>query len=78
VRSGRHKLISDTRTGSRVLYDLEADPSERADLSASQPELADELEARLRAWEAELVPPRWPNVMEYRFHEGGRDWVFPL
>jgi arylsulfatase A-like enzyme len=78
VRAGRHKLISDSETGSRVLYDLEQDPSERNDLSASQPALVEELEQRLREWESELVPPRWPNVMEYRFRERGRDFVFPL
>jgi arylsulfatase A-like enzyme len=78
VRSGRYKLISDAATGTRVLYDLERDPSERSDLSDQQASLADELERRLREWEAALMPPRWPNVMEYRFREDGRDFAFPL
>jgi len=78
VRAGRHKLVSDKRTGARVLYDLETDPSERRDLLAERPSLAEELEQRLRAWESELEPPRWPIVMEYRFTDGPRRFVFPL
>lgn len=78
VRVGRYKLISDTRTGSRALYDMEADPYEKTDLLADRPALAGELEQRLRAWESALEPPRWPNVMEYRFNDGARRFVFPL
>jgi arylsulfatase A-like enzyme len=78
IRAGSHKLISDAATGARVLYDLERDPFERDDLSQQQPERVEALERRLREWESSLVPPSWPPVMEYRFHEGGRDFVFPL
>jgi arylsulfatase A-like enzyme len=78
IRAGRHKLISDRDTGSRVLYDLERDPFEQHDLSQEQPDLVNELERRLREWEASLLPPRWPPVMEYRFRDDGRDYVFPL
>jgi arylsulfatase A-like enzyme len=78
VRAGRYKLIADARTGARVLFDLDADPSESHDLAAEQPAVAADLEARLRAWESGLIPPRWPQVLEYRFAEGGKEFVFPL
>ena len=78
IRTGDWKLISDARTGSRVLFDLARDPSEANDVSASQPEVAEAMEAQLRAWEATLATPLWPNVMEYRFQQDGRDFVFPL
>jgi arylsulfatase A-like enzyme len=78
IRVGRHKLVSDSRTGSRALYDLEVDPYEKTDLLAAQPQLADELEQRLGAWESQLQPPRWPIAMEYWFRDGGRRFVFPL
>lgn len=78
IRTGEWKLISDTRTGTRVLFDLGQDPAETTDRSGSRPEVVEDLEARLRAWEATLAPPLWPNVMEYRFQENGRDFVFPL
>ena len=78
VRAGRYKLLSDAATGSRALYDIEADPFERSDLLAERPALADELEQRLRGWESLLMSPRWPNVMEYHFRDGTRRFVFPL
>jgi arylsulfatase A-like enzyme len=78
VRAGRFKLVSDARTGSRELFDLEVDPYEKLDVAAQRADLADRLEQRLRQWEAGLVPPRWPNVMEYRFSDGSRRFVFPL
>jgi arylsulfatase A-like enzyme len=78
IRVGPHKLISDAKTGARVLYDLEADPFENTDLSETDPALVKSLEERLEKWESSLLPSRWPNVMEYHFHEGGRDFIFPL
>ena len=78
VRAGRYKLISDAATGTRVLYDLEADPREQTDLLAERPDLADELERKLVDWEKSLARPAWPPVMEYRFSDGSREFVFPL
>jgi arylsulfatase A-like enzyme len=78
VRAGHEKLIVDARTGTRVLFDLAADPSEQRDLAAERAARADELEAKLRAWEQKLVPSRWPPVMERRFTVGGREFAFPI
>jgi arylsulfatase A-like enzyme len=78
VLAGHEKLVSDTRTGNRMLFDLAADPSEQNDRAGENPVRADELEAKLRAWEAELVPPSWPSLMERRFAVDGRDFAFPL
>jgi len=78
VRAGRYKLLSDSLTGARALYDLEADPYEKNDLLSARPELGADLERKLRLWEASLVSPRWPNVMEYHFSDSGRRFVFPL
>jgi len=78
IRVGRYKLVSDTTTGSQRLYDLEADPYEKTCILAANAELAAGLERRLRTWEAGLVPPAWPNVMEYRFSDDGRRYIFPL
>jgi len=78
VRAGALKLISDARTGSRVLYDVGQDPFEENDLSAQDPARVEALEGMLRAWEASLVPPLWPNVMEFRFRDDGHEYVFPL
>jgi arylsulfatase A-like enzyme len=78
VRAGHEKLISDLRTGSRVLFDLAADPSEQRDLAAQRPDRVEALESKLREWERRLTPSRWPPVMERRFRVGGRDFAFPI
>jgi arylsulfatase len=44
-----HKLVLDLRSGSASLYDLAADPLERTDLAAEQPERARQLEQELPA-----------------------------
>ena len=55
VRTPRFKLIR-SRGGRLLLFNLEADPSERRDLSAQRPEFAAELNAELEAWR--LARPR--------------------
>jgi len=47
LRRGRWKLIVDRVAGTRRLFDLETDPAELHDRSASEPGLVDELEAEL-------------------------------
>jgi arylsulfatase len=49
VRSG-FKLIYDERERRYLLYDLAADPGERADMAASQPQRVNELAKRLQTW----------------------------
>jgi arylsulfatase A-like enzyme len=78
IRAGRYKLLSDSLTGARALYDLETDPYEKNDLLSKRPELGAALEQQLQRWETSLMSPRWPNVMEYHFSDGGRRFVFPL
>ncbi len=50
---GHHKLVLDVATGRSALFDLRADPGERRDVSASQPELARALRKELAAWSVE-------------------------
>jgi arylsulfatase A-like enzyme len=78
VRSGPWKLISDGATGTRVLYDLSRDPSERTDLAAREPARVASLADALARWETELATPRWPPAMEYRCTIGGNRFAFPL
>ncbi len=55
IREGQWKLIV---AGARTyLFDLDADPGERHNLFADQPELAARLRQRLESWAAELTPP---------------------
>jgi len=45
ARRGRFKLITNSESGQRELYDLAEDPAEQQDLSKARPKLADELSA---------------------------------
>ena len=55
VREGKWKLLVSSKR--RYLFDLEADPSEKNNLLAQQPDVAARLNTRLEAWAAELQPP---------------------
>lgn len=46
------------------LFDLESDPTEQHDLSATRPEKLRELQAVLAKEEDEMVPPAWPALIE--------------
>ncbi|MGH0031667.1 MAG: sulfatase family protein [Myxococcota bacterium] len=50
VREGRFKLIDLPDEERRELYDLEADPGERRDLSAERPETVERLARRIDDW----------------------------
>jgi hypothetical protein len=54
-------LIEWYEDGSVELYDLEADPGEREDRSARDPEVARDLLERLRVWRAQ-VDAKMPRV----------------
>jgi arylsulfatase A-like enzyme len=60
ARVGNYKWIDSDRA--KGLYDLQADPGEKHDLSASQPQLAAKLAARWTAWQKEMeaAEPRGP------------------
>lgn len=64
VSDGRYKFIAAPR---RELYDLEADPGERKDLTASNPRMADALERGLRdivARTSAAAAPQLPRSIE--------------
>lgn len=62
VRVGKWKLYLEPRNNVARLFDLEADPVEKNDLSASEPVKLAELKARYDAWDASLPPRAWTNI----------------
>lgn len=54
IRQGPFKLVTDTSFSDPVLYDLEADPGEEADIAGQKPELVQELLKLLRDWHLEV------------------------
>jgi len=69
LRAGRWKLLEWFETGARELYDLAADPGETSDLAGAEPELVEELGARLAAWREE-VGARVPTEPEPAYDPG--------
>ena len=58
IIDGRFKLVlHETRNGTvrRELFDLEADPGETTDLLDRQPDLAESLQTKLRAWQQSVL-----------------------
>lgn len=65
IRRGDHKLIERFDDGSLELYDLSQDISEEHNLAQAQPELAQELQAKLAAWRRRVdaaMPTRANNT----------------
>jgi arylsulfatase A-like enzyme len=59
IRVDRWKLVRLRPGGDFRLYDLEADEREVRNRADQEPARVRELQERLTAWEATLVPPRW-------------------
>lgn len=57
IRHGNWKLIEYFEDGALELYNLAADPSEKKNLSTTNPTKRDELHARLKAWRKETNAP---------------------
>jgi arylsulfatase A-like enzyme len=59
LRDGNHKLVYSVYKQEHLLFDLAADPWERRNLAAENPETAQRLMALYESWKQELVAPKW-------------------
>lgn len=76
VRRGRWKLI---KAGDRIqwLFDVSADVGESRNVADQHPDVVKDLSSQLAAWNAQMVPPRWPsNRIETVPVEGGTIELF--
>lgn len=64
LRLGRWKLIEEQDSGRRELYDLEADPGERSDLSEGQRARAADLSRRLTEWRTRAAAHFVPEELD--------------
>lgn len=64
VRDGGWKLIESARPAKDWLFDLTADPTERHDLSAREPQRLARMKAVSQAHHAPMPPPQWPSFIE--------------
>lgn len=58
IRSGHWKLIEFFESGTAELYNLSVDPGEERNLADKEPQRANELLAKLRAWQSATGAPR--------------------
>ena len=78
IRKGDWKLIVDEMSGHKALYHISSDKIECQDVYKEEPEIIKDLKKCLAQWEAELSPPLWPRVMDYRIKDGTKTYFFPL
>ena len=78
VRSGDYKLVKHFEDGRLELYDVKKDLSESRNIVAEKPAVANELSAKLAAWQKEVgarMPTRNPD---YRPNPQNKDGVITL
>jgi arylsulfatase A-like enzyme len=61
MRQGAFKLVKHGAAPPE-LFNLEADPSERHDLAAVEPDRAKTMLARLMQWDRQMIAPAWPGA----------------
>ncbi len=64
VRQGDWKLQVEGTSKLVALYDLAADPAEKTNLAAANPDRVAEMQALIAGWQAEQARPLWPALLE--------------
>ena len=65
VRDARYKLILNTRTGRKQLFDHQTDPEEQTDVAERHPEIVSRLASELERWRKENEPE--PGARDQRW-----------
>ncbi|MCG3167017.1 MAG: Arylsulfatase [Bacteroidia bacterium] len=69
IRMGDWKLSINTLSDINSLYNLTSDPGEQHNLYDEHPEVVKQLSTQLSAWEAQMVKPLWPRVVNYIYKD---------
>jgi arylsulfatase A-like enzyme len=78
IRTGRWKMLLNDRDGTVLLYDMNTDISESRNLADDNHDIVESLRLRIEEWEAGLVPPAWPGVMDFHFELDGERYDFAI
>ncbi len=78
IRAGDWKLIMDGKSGNHALYNVKNDKEERMNVFDSNPKKVEQLKRQHARWESEMMDPRWPRVMDFRWWDGDEPYYFPL
>jgi hypothetical protein len=65
-------------SGNHALYNVKEDKEERINLYDSETEIVNQLQLQHHEWESEMIDPKWPRVMDYRWWDGDEPYYFPL
>ncbi len=74
IRMDRWKLIENFEDGSLELYDLQTDLGEKHNLADAQPRRAQQLLAKLKAWQKDTDAPI-PTQANPKYNPASRDWL---
>jgi arylsulfatase A-like enzyme len=75
VRTGKWKLVWNSRDNQVFLFDLTDNNYERGNVAPEFPAVVKELQQIYQEWEKQMQAPLWPGVMEFRFdHYDGTTW----
>jgi len=64
LRAGDWKLQVSERPAKTWLFDLKSDPTEKTNLADARPDKLREMHTLLARYEADMVPPAWPALIE--------------
>ncbi len=70
------KLIENGKDGRIWLYNIENDREENNNLAEERPDMVNMLHEAFEAWNAEMMRPSWPRVMDYFYNEDGEGYWF--
>ncbi len=69
IRKGNWKLCINEVSKINSLYNMAEDEGETNNLYAQHPEVVSMLMEDLKQWEAQMVPPLWPRVVNYVYKD---------
>ncbi len=76
LRSNEWKLILNEESGDTLLYDLNKDPYEKNNLSATQRKVMQELLKAHNRWSSQNNHPLWPSMIYFFSNKNGKDFYF--
>lgn len=76
IRKGEWKYVVNEFDNTHALYRIATDSTENENLYLREPAVAAALSADLDKWEAEMVKPLWPRVVNYVYKDEKGKYVF--
>ncbi|MFR9651787.1 MAG: sulfatase-like hydrolase/transferase [Rikenellaceae bacterium] len=75
VRKGDYKLVKTYYDDNLQLYNVKEDMIERVNIAAANPDIVKDMAADYKAWNAQLMTPRWADAHEKHQHIDHEEWA---